>query len=184
MSDISRRCDGSLPKTGYCRFASRPFMGLASRRPEVSSSMFAEWLADTYKIDLSGICYSRSGKIVKLPRGRPGWFRLEDVNKQGYPTEVNDQSSLGLWKYWSPNPNDPGVECGAMRSFVTSSGSCSLDLGVPANTHHPIVMIRECYSVLKPEEVSPIDSIWNEYLSATKKKDEAEIKNFITSQRG
>ncbi|KAE9370188.1 hypothetical protein N431DRAFT_468258 [Stipitochalara longipes BDJ] len=166
-------------KLGIVALSVAQFMGLASRRPEVSSSRFAEWLADTYTIDSDGICYAQSGEVVKLPHGRPGRFRLKDVDKEGYPTKVNDQNSLGLWKYWSPNPNDPEAKCGAMRSFVTSSGTCSLDLGIPADARHPMVMIRECYSVLKPEEVSPIESIWNEYLSVTKRKDEAEIKNFI-----
>jgi len=149
-------------KLGIVTLSVRQFMGLASRTPEVASPRFAEWLSDTYIIDSNGICYDNSGSIVDLPHGRPGWFRLEDVSYEGYPMKVNDQNSIGLWKYWSPNLNDPGVKCGAMRSFVTSSGTCSLDLGIPAGARHPIVMVRECYSALKPEEVSPIESIWNE----------------------
>ena len=42
-------------------------------------------------------------------------------------------------------------------------------------------MIRECYRVLKSEEVSPIESIWEEYLAIKKSKDDEQIKDFITS---
>ncbi|PMD46006.1 hypothetical protein L207DRAFT_576886 [Hyaloscypha variabilis F] len=173
---------GLSKKLGLETLSVSQFMDLASRRPEVASPNFAEWLSDTYTIDSNGVCYDHSGDIVDLPRGRPGWFLLEDVNKEGYPIKINDQNSLGLWKYWSPNIIDPGVKCGAMRSFVTSSGTCSLDLGIPADARHLMVMIRGCYPALKAKDVSPIESIWNDYLSVTGRKDEAEIRRFITSQ--
>jgi hypothetical protein len=74
------------------------------------------------------------------------------------------------------------MKCGAMRSFVTLSGTCSLDLGIQAKARHPMAMIRECYPTLKPEESSPIESIWNDYLSVTKRRNDDEIKKFILSQ--
>ena len=150
-------------------------MDLASRRLEVASPRFAEWLADTYTTNSKGICHDSLGEVVELPHSRPGWFSLEDTDAHEFPTKVNERNSLGLWKYWSPNPHDPRIKCGAMRSFMTSSGTCSLDLGIPAVARHAMVMIRECYLVLKPEVVSPLESIWNNYLSITKRREDAEI---------
>jgi hypothetical protein len=73
---------GLSQKLGIATLSVSQFMNLASRRPEVASQNFAEWLSETYTIDSNGVCYDHCGDIVDLPHGRPGWFRLEDVNKR------------------------------------------------------------------------------------------------------
>ena len=68
-----------------------------------------------------------------------------------------------------------------MRSFVTSSGSYSLNLGIPAFAKHPMIMIRECYKARELEKESPIHSIWNEYEYLTQRKDDIAIREFLAS---
>ena len=119
-------------KLGIMTLSISQFMDLARRRAEVNSSHFTEWFTDSYSLSADGTCGNHLVEDVPLPVGRPGWFRLEHIDQQGFPTQINSRSTLGQWKYWSPNSDDIGVKCGAMRSFVTSSGTCALDLGIPA----------------------------------------------------
>jgi len=157
------------------------YMSLAQREPSVASSNFAEWLSDSFTLDASGSCFNGHNEPVEMPVGRPGWFRLDEVDGRGFPTNLKENSA-GDWKYWSLNPEDSGVRSGAMRSFVTSSGTCSLDLGIPSFAQHSMIMIRECYQALKPEIISPMERIWNNYPRISAKRDDEAIREFLIAQ--
>lgn len=58
-------------------------------------------------------------------------------------TLLKDSPGLDLWKFWTLGHHE--FTAAAVRSFVTSSGTCSLDLGIPDFAQHPNFMIRECY---------------------------------------
>lgn len=94
-----------------------------------------------------------SGKVIdpQQPEGKPGWFRpLKNTHPDtGMPLEVSlkrepDQhaGANSQWKYWAT----PESECplAAIRGYVTSSGTPSLDLGIPASAVAPVLTIREC----------------------------------------
>ena len=132
-------------------------MALVCREPKVVSSEFAEWLTDRYTLSETRQCFDSQNKFVEMPISRPAWFRLEDVDDRGLPRRTSSLNSPGLWKFWSPGHTE--FTSAAMRSFVTSSGTCSLDLGIPDFAKHPMIMIRECYQAREPEIISPIHSI-------------------------
>ena len=164
---------------GITNLSVRDFMALVCREPKVASSEFAEWLIDRYTLSETRQCFDSQNKFVEMPISRPAWFRLEDVDDRGLPRRTSSSYSPGLWKFWSPG--DIGFTSAAMRSFVTSSGTCSLDLGIPTFAKHPMIMIRECYQAREPEITSPIHSIWNEYECLTQKKDDVAIREFFAS---
>ena len=166
---------------GITNLSVRDFMALVSREPRVASSEFAEWLTDRYTLSDTRQCFDSQNKLVEMPISRPAWFRLEDVDDRGLPKRTSSFNSPGLWKFWSPGHTD--FTSAAVRGFVTSSGTCSLDLGIPAFAKHPMIMIRECYQAREPEEISPIHSLWNEYEYLMHRKDDAAIRAFFASLR-
>ena len=125
---------------------------------QVQSNKFTEWLNNSYEKDKDKIYAvenlseetSEYGNISKkclsgMPYGRPGWFDpfSSKCNKHGFPESISldkDENTV-LWKYWSVNNEDNTVA--AMRGFVLSSGTCSLDLDIPIFAKHPKIMIRE-----------------------------------------
>lgn len=156
------------------------FMHLAKRQPCVASHDFAEWLNDTFTLSPDGkFILDSSGGITTLSHARPAWFALDSVGKVGLPTTTTSSPAMNLWKFWTPG--DPTFVAAATRSFVTSSGTCSLDLGIPAFAQHSNFMIRECYREQPPSYSTPLDAIWPIYESKTFGRDDHEIEQFLMS---
>lgn len=105
------------------------------------------------EIAFDGVKATFSGQAVdpRQPEGKPGWFRpLHNIDPAtGMPKQVSlhrDPGQTGesgaQWKYWaSPQSNEP---VSAIRGYVTSSGTPSFDLGIPASAVAPVLTIREC----------------------------------------
>lgn len=155
------------------------FMDLAKREPRVASVNFAEWFADRYTLTEDSQILDSNGQIVAITPARPGWFVLDDIDHRGLPNKIFKSSSLGLWKFWTPD--HCGLTFGGLRSFVTSSGTCSLDMGIPVFAKHRMIMIRECYRSMPPETKSPLESIWSTYQSLTRQRGDKAIRSFITA---
>lgn len=161
------------------------------------SEYFAEWLIDTYAISAEGqiqkcpenttLLEHRSSKAgfelrssnttVAFPIARPGWFSLLDAGSNGIPKSLCSISQPGKWKFWSPDSTD--FMSGAMRSFVMSSGTCSLDLGIPVFARHPKIMIREIYKLLEPPRTAEIEGIWEQYVRLTHSRDDLAVRDFL-----
>lgn len=159
----------------------REFMQLAQRHPELQSEEFSEWLSDTYEIELEGRNklptskqtptllhqYPSGSHLVsstcstKIPIARPGWFHLNDIGEDGIPIKPSSSNQPDHWKFWSPESTQHIL--GAMRGFVSSSGTCSLDLGIPTTAMHSKIMIREIYEKPIAPRASVIDSLWPTY---------------------
>ncbi|ORY09811.1 hypothetical protein BCR34DRAFT_540285 [Clohesyomyces aquaticus] len=156
------------------------YMGLVGRHPEVASHYFAEWLHDTYatRANTSTSHYIDT-KGSRIPIGRPGWFSISDVGERGLPKRVDELPQPGLWKFWSPDFTD--FVSGALRNFVTSSGTCSLDLGIPIFATHPKIMIRECYKTLPSARSSELAVVWKTYQQLTQVKDNEGIRSLLLS---
>ena len=155
------------------------FMSLVKREPRVASSEFAEWLTDRYTLSKSGKMLDAQGKVVRAPTARPGWFDLEDCDERGLPTKLSYMNVPSMWKFWTPGSSE--WEAGAMRSFVTSSGTCSLDLGIPTFAQHPMIMIRECYRTKVERTTSPLEALYNDYQLLTLSKNDQKIEAFFES---
>ena len=48
------------------------------------------------------------------------------------------------WKFWDIYTEFIRSGLGAIRGYVTSSGTPSLDLGIPPSAQQPVLMLREC----------------------------------------
>jgi hypothetical protein len=155
------------------------FMDLEKREPRVASADFGEWFSDCFTLTNADQILDSDGKIVLVPVARPGWFFLDDVDDRGLPKKISKSPSINQWKFWTPGQ----VDCtfGGLRSFMTSSGTCSLDMGIPDFARHPMIMIRECYQLKAPKRERPIDSIWAEYESVTHERDDKAIRDFLIS---
>ena len=153
------------------------FMVLARREPRIASPDFAEWLADYYTFSDTHECFDSRNQFVDLPHARPAWFDLDDIDHRGFPKKTTSMNTPRFWKFWTPG--HPGITSAAIRSFVTSSGTCSLDLGIPTFARHPKIMIREAYETLEPEIPSPIHSIWSQYESLTQMRNDKAIRAFF-----
>ena len=164
---------------GITSLSVRDYMALVLREPKVASPDFAEWLTDRYTLSTTRQCFNFQNELVEMPISRPAWFKLEDADDRGLPRRTISSNAPGLWKFWSPGHTD--FTSAAIRSFVTSSGTCSLDLGIPVFAKHPMVMIRECYQAREPDRISPIHSIWSKYECLTQNKDDVAIRNFFAS---
>lgn len=110
-------------------------MHLARREPRVASDVFAEWLLDSYTLSSDKRMIDFSGRDVVVPPSRPGWFDLDDIGDNGLPTQISGSPAAGKWKFWTHE--DDRFVSSAVRSFVTSAGACSLDLGIPQFASHP-----------------------------------------------
>lgn len=85
-------------------------------------------------------------QTIQQPVGRPGWFLpIENINPDsGMPFNVEKEhpdDDAQLWKYWSTFKLNQIV--GAIRGFVTSSGTASFDLDIPYDSKQPVLMVRE-----------------------------------------
>ncbi|KUJ24631.1 DHH phosphoesterase [Mollisia scopiformis] len=112
-----------------------------------------------------------------LHLAQPGWFNLDEIDHDGLPTTLSPTNQPGLWKFWSPESTEH--VCGAVRSFVTSSGTCSLDLGIPIFAKHPKIMLRECYEKLEPPVPSPLCTIWPKYEKLIHLRDTLSLQRFL-----
>ena len=164
---------------GIKSIAVSDFMALARREPRIASPDFAEWLADCYTFSDTHQCFDSRNQLVDLPHARPAWFDLDDIDHRGFPKKITSMNNPRSWKFWTPGHS--GYTSAAIRSFVTSSGTCSLDLGIPTFARHPKIMIREAYETLEPEILSPIHSIWSQYESLTQRRNDKAIKEFFVA---
>lgn len=164
---------------GSMMLSVRDFMHLAVREPRVASPHFAEWLSGTYELSKTGETLDHNGNNVDTPVSRPGWFNLSDIGGCGNPRKRVSSNEEGLWKFWTPGSSE--WKSAAVRSYVTSSGTCSLDLGIPTFAKHPMMMLRECYPAKRSIPVSPINKIWHQYEAVTHSKDNKKIRDFLTS---
>jgi len=173
------------------------YMQLARRHSEMQSEDFSEWLSDTYVVceendtplePNGAIVLKRDPSIspptlvstnaqITVPVARPGWFDLHNTRDDGIPTKLSSVNQPGQWKFWSPESTK--FTCGAMRSFVTSSGTCSLDLGIPVFAKHPKIMIRECYENFEAPILSPLLTSWPTYEKLTRTRDYNGLKKFL-----
>lgn len=173
------------------------FIGVAQRYPEVESSSFAEWLLDTFAIcgkerspmvadetvllkfshQTNGFQLQSQDVRWNIPIARLEWFDIRNVGPEGLPTTISSSNSVGHWKFWSLGSTE--LISGAMRSFVTYSGTCSLDLGTPVYAQHPIVMNRECYPRIEAPIPLAILPIWERHEKLTHARDDAGLKEFL-----
>ena len=156
------------------------YMALAVREPRAASTEFAEWLTDRYTYK-EGIMFDSDGSPTSVSIARPGWFDLENTDEHGIPNALTRTSSPGKWKFWSLV--DPTIQSGAVRSFVTSSGTCSLDLGIPVFAQHSRIMIREAYRCKPCELDCPLDRTFAKYQSLVMKetKNDAALERLLLS---
>lgn len=157
----------------------KQFMHLAQRETSVASPDFAEWLHDTFSLSADHQMLDAKDKPLSIPASRPAWFNLCDVGDDGLPAEISPKPAAGKWKFWTLD--DPSFVSGAVRSFVTSSGTCSLDLGIPRFAKHANLMIRECYRKEPSLFASPLENIWRRYENLTLARNDDEIKDFFDS---
>jgi hypothetical protein len=190
---------GIAKELDICVLSLRDYVRIAREVPEVMSSDFAEWLSDTYVFEQGDktpkhypdtnllrksssasekVLRTTSGKL-EIPVGRPGWFDFASLGEDGLPTRLNETSQPGDWKFWSLEATEH--TSGALRNFVTSSGTCSLDLGIPVFARHPKIMMRECYKSLAPPSPSPIMVVWEEYEKLTQSRNDNAIRSFLGS---
>jgi len=163
-------CAALSQEPGIKMLSACDFMALNKRQPRMASSEFPEWLTDLYTITTDGQYLDSCGGTTQMPLGRPGWFDLEDIDDAGLSMKLSSLNSKGKWKYWSLE--DPTFTSGAMRSFFTSSGTRSLDLGIPKFATHRMLMIRECYRTKELIKPSKIYSIWDTYQGLTNSRDD------------
>lgn len=153
------------------------YMSLAKRQPRVMSLEFAEWLVDTYELGDDGQTLALNSESIQISLARPGWFKLEDCDTDsGIPLRVSRVASPGNWKFWSLEERFTSA---AIRSFVMSSGTCCLDLGIPKFAKHRKLMIRECYGSKLPDNTHAIHSLWTLYERVTQKGNDAEIRRYV-----
>ncbi|KAK5993557.1 hypothetical protein PT974_06991 [Cladobotryum mycophilum] len=168
---------------GIVMLSVQEFMHLAKREPRMASSNFAEWLDDTYTLLPDDRMKRSDGNVLDVPPSRPGWFDLSSVGEDGLPTDISSSAGENRWKFWTQS--DSSFEAAAVRGFVTSSGTCSLDLGVPCFARHPNLMIRKCYR--KPPFLvgtinnTSMDRIWSDYEQKTHARNDDEIIKFFKS---
>ena len=162
---------------GIVMLSVRDYMNLVKREPKLASPDFAEWLGDTYTLSPENRMMDSEGQLLNVPSSRPGWFELAHVGNNGLPTNLSSLPGTGKWKFWTQS--DSSFTAGAVRSFVTSSGTCSLDLGIPSFARHPNFMIRECYRSKPPSIENPLDKVWAEYEERTLSRNDKNILEFF-----
>ncbi|KAM7192132.1 DHH phosphoesterase [Rhypophila sp. PSN 637] len=164
---------------GIVMLSVRDYMNLAKREPRVASPHFAEWLDDTFSLlPDQEVMVNASGQRLDIPPSRPGWFDIESVRVgDGLPSTTSSSPGAGRWKIWTQN--DRTFKAAAVRSFVTSSGTCSLDMGIPPFAQHPNFMIREAYRSQPKSVDNPFDTIWAEYERKTLQRNDPEIAQFF-----
>lgn len=116
------------------------------------------YVADDTYIDHCEIvgAYQYEGTAIRFEpvAGRPGWITWEDIDvTTGHPVTVYAKNpDKPQMKYWSPDlANTEVKKTIAIRGFVTSVAMPSLDLGIPADTRQPKLMVRFC-TRNEPEE--------------------------------
>ncbi|KAK4631165.1 hypothetical protein CLAFUW4_03784 [Fulvia fulva] len=126
----------------------------------------------------SSIMYDTDNHVLCEYTARPGWFDLEDIDERGLPTRFIRHNAAGKWKFWTHGHD---FTAGAMRSYVTSSGTCSLDLGVPTFARHENIMLREAYRGMPPRPDLPIERLWERYqhLVLRQDRDDSAIKALL-----
>jgi hypothetical protein len=173
----------------------KDFMQLAHRHPQLQSEHFAERLSDTYQLrefvdvqashavptilhqDPSSFGLLSSSASLKMLIARPGWIHLDDIGNDGLPKKLCSLNQSGHWKFWSPESTQHAL--GALRGFVSSSGTCSLDLRIPNIARHPKIMIREVYEKVIAPDPSPLVDLWPIYERLTRSKDCDTLRGFL-----
>ncbi len=109
-----------------------------------------------------GINYIGERKKIEVSYGRPGWFNQKNNIdlESGLPLKVylnrekaTPEWSFANWKYWSVFKINEMVS--AIRGYVTSSGTPSLDCDIPIEAKHPVLMLRECRKTLLEPAINP-----------------------------
>lgn len=138
--------------------------GCQELKESLMSGQFTEILDRVYVDDNTYIdhCqvvgkYEYAGNKVKYEPviGRPGWISVDDIDiHTGHPLQVHEKDAhIAQIKYWSPDLSNTEVKKTiAIRGYVTSVAMPSLDLGVPADTRQPKMMVRFC-TATKPKEL-------------------------------
>ncbi|KAF5649810.1 DHH phosphoesterase [Fusarium tjaetaba] len=171
---------GLSQELGSVLLTVQDFMGLAQRQPWAASQEFAEWLDDTYTLSQeSTAMLDAKGNPISVPQARPAWFSLDNIDGRGLPTLLSEFPERDLWKFWTLGHR--GFTAAAVRSFVVSSGTCSLDLGIPQFARHSKLMVRECYRTKPATTQTSIDRLWPDYLSKTLSRDDEAIRSFLVS---
>lgn len=144
----------------------------------LASDEAAEWLDVVYyksedgkivMVEHPDFCFEEDGvrvngeiKEISQPEGRPGWFDREVHGidpPTGLPLSVTTTRAKGTpqwsaryWKWWSTDKkNDPRA---AIRGYVVSSGTPSLDCDIPIEAKMKHLMIRECRRTLPEPELN------------------------------
>lgn len=115
--------------------------------------------------------------------GRPGWITFEDIDlEEGHPRQVHaKRPDRKQMKYWSPDLINTEVKKTiALRGYVTSVAMMSLDLGIPADTRQPKMMVRFCTSH-KPEGFLS-DQEQNEIQRMLNSEDMSELTTFMETE--
>lgn len=128
---------------------------------QLQSDKYAEWLNTVFErkedaVECSLITkkggkyrYEGTKRKIQMPFGHPGWFNVENIDYEtGLPkkVELNREKYATSWKYWSFC--DYEYTSATVRGWVTSAGKPSLDLGIPADALHPVLLLRECRKTL------------------------------------
>ncbi|MBU1913198.1 MAG: hypothetical protein KKB22_06690, partial [Candidatus Omnitrophica bacterium] len=129
----------------------------------LTSLDFAEWF-DVHFMEENGKCYmiehpkiekNEDGTFVykgdrtevNITKGRAGWFNPQDnTDTIGMPVKLEKTFRGGNtpWKFWDIYTKFLKTGLGAIRSYVTSSGTPSMDLGIPPSAIYLVLMLREC----------------------------------------
>jgi hypothetical protein len=130
---------------------------------QLSSNETTEWLDVIFEKDEEGNIFmiehpeiietdegvEYRGEIINIdvPNGRPAWFSPQsNINPEtGMPINIDikrNKKNAKTWKYWSVFKIHEPVA--AIRGYVTSSGTPSLDCDMPPGAKQPVLMLREC----------------------------------------
>lgn len=136
------------------------------------SDQFTEWLDVCYRKEPSGRILAREHPVVKkygsefrlesdlqpleMAEGRPAWFvpenNIEHIN--GLPkkiTTAHSDLSGDIWKYWSVLKVNEDLA--AIRGYVMSSGTPSLDMDLPIGSRQPVLLLRPVLDTLPQKQL-------------------------------
>ena len=137
---------------------------------KITSKEYTEWLDTVYYRDqqneirlinhptiADNKIVNQSSLATNILTGRPAWFMESNFQDSIYPKKivknfVNLQTQGVAWKYWSPHRIEQWV--GAIRGYVLSSDTLSLDMDIPLDAHQPSLCIREVRDNIETTEPS------------------------------
>lgn len=149
----------------------------------LTSTKFVEWL-DVHFTEEDGtvfmiehpeiqmqndgsVRYTGNRRKIAIPEGRPGWFHpYGNTDENGLPLSLKSNfreiEEREVWKYWDAHTNYLKTGLGAIRGYVISSGTPSLDLGIPPNVEYGVLMLRAVRKTL------PVEATWQELVEDVK----------------